>query len=290
MNMNISLRSSLSFLTLLLAFFVSPALAQELSVEQVIAKHRDAIAPAEKLSTVKNQMVLSDAKFTYRGSAIVSTGKGLILSEGDKTLWGMNFNSNDYPQDRFGFDGKDVRVGRPTPAAYRSLIGEFIYTNRVLLKDGLLGGVLSTSWALRSDRKAKYEVEGKKTIEGKETIVLSYSPRGGSDLGIKMYFDDKTFQHVRTEYSLVRAAAQGPSIDASANRPSTIYKLIEDFSGFTKAGDLTLPKTYRITYTRSGAAQEGSTQMPNRDAEWTFTITNVTVNEPLEAGSFKIDG
>jgi hypothetical protein len=262
--------------------------AQEITPEQLVARHRDSIGTKEALAAVKNQMVVTDARCTFSGSTVVLNGKGLILSEHEKNLWGMSFNSNDYPQERFGFDGKDVRVARTTPASGRSPLGDFLYTNTALLKGGLLGGALSSSWALLTDRKAKISVDGKKTIDGKDVIALSYSPKGG-DVNVKMYFDDKTYQHVRTEYSLVISATQGPSVDTSASRTSTIYKITETFSDFGKAGSLTLPRTYKILYSRSGDATTVLSRA-SREAQWVFAVTSVNFNQELEPGSFKVDG
>ncbi|MFN2412352.1 MAG: hypothetical protein ABR535_04760 [Pyrinomonadaceae bacterium] len=109
-----------------------------------------------------------------------------------------------------------------------------------MLKEGLLGGSLSTAWPLlHADRKAKIDYEGKKAINDKETIVLTYAPRGGSDLSIKLYFEEGTYRHVRSEYILVRAAAQGATVDTSAGQSGTIYRLVEDFSVFRKIGEMT---------------------------------------------------
>ncbi|HUR99373.1 MAG TPA: hypothetical protein VMZ26_15010 [Pyrinomonadaceae bacterium] len=264
--------------------------AQELTPEQLIARHRDSIGTKEALAAVKNQMVVADVRCVFSGSAAVLKGKGLILSEGDKSLWGMSFNSNDYPQEKFGFDGKEVRVAKPTPSAGRSPLGDFLFTYTPLLKGGVFGGTLSYSWALLTDRKAKMSVDGRKTIDGKGTIGMSYAPKGGSDVTVKMYFDEKTFQHVRTEYSLVISATQGSSIDASAGQTSTIIKVVETFSNFGKAGDLTLPRVYKITYTRTGSAGTTIDPRPNREAEWVFAVTNVNFNQELEAGMYKVDG
>ena len=289
--MKISLRGAF-VLPILLLLIVASASAQELTADQIIAKHLESIGPKDKLAAIKNQLIFSDATFTFKGAVVTLRGKALILSEGQKNLWGMNFNSNDYPVDRFGFDGKDVKVGRPTPGVSHSLIGDFIYNNRSILRDGLLGGTLSSSWALlSSDRKAKVSVEGKKVIDGKNLICLSYSAKGGGDVLVKMYFDEKTFRHVRTEYTVVRNAAIGTSgVDSSASQSTITYRVYEDFSDFTKMGDLTLPKTYKITYSRTGTDPVSIRQHSNRDAEWTFTVTNINFNQALEPGSFSIDG
>lgn len=288
--MKISLRNTSFFALLSVACSIYSVSAQEMTADQVIARHRAAIASKEKLTNVKNQMVLGDAKFTFKGSATVLNGKVLILSEGDKNLWGMTFNSIEYPQDRYAFDGKEVKIGRPNPSA-RSLLGEFLYNNRVLLKDGLMGGVLSSSWALLDDApRAKITYDGRKVVNGQSTHVLEYSPKGGSGATIKMYFDEKTLHHVRTEYTVVQAASQGATIDSSASRTAIIHRVTEDFSDFMKAGDLVLPKTYKITFARSGSASLATSNTANRDAEWEFTVTNVNFNQALEANSFNIDG
>jgi hypothetical protein len=288
--MKILLPSAVVFAVLMITASTFNVYGQEITPEQLIAKHRDSIGTKEALAAVKDMMVVSDARCVFTGSAAVLNGKALILSEGDKSLWGMSFNSNDYPQEKFGFDGKDVRVAKPTPSAGRSPLGDFLFTYPTLLKGGLLGGTLSSAWALKTERKAKISIDGKKTVDGKNTIALSYSPKGGSDVTVKMYFDDQTFQHVRTEYSLVISATQGSSIDTSASQTSTIIKVVETFSNFAKAGNLTLPKVYKIRYTRTGSAATVLDQRPNREVEWVFAVTNVNFNQALDAGAFKVEG
>jgi hypothetical protein len=279
------------FAVVLLICSIEQIGAQKISLEDVLVKHRESIGAKDKLEAIKNQLVLTDAQFTFKGSALVLRGKALILSAGGKSLWGMNFNSNDYPVDRFAFDGKDIRVGRPTPSS-RSLLGEFIFNNHSLLKNGLLGGTLSSSWALLNtdNKNAKISYEGIKTIDGKEALLLSYAPKGGSDVSVKIYFDPQSYRHIRTEYTLVRAAATGSTIDNSAGQSGTIYKITEDFSDFSKVSGITLPRTYKITYARSGTAAVTTFDKTNRDAEWTFTVISVGFNRELDQNSFNIDG
>ena len=272
------------------AFSSLAVLAQKAELTDVIAKHKASVGTPAELAAVKNQLIVSDAQFTFKGSTVVVAGKGLILSTGDRSLWAMNFTSNDYPQDRFGFDGKSVKVGKATPNA-KSLIGDFLENNRVILKDGLLGGTLSASWPLFNSnlRGAKIRPDGTKTINGKETIVLTYEPKGSSDLSIKLFFDADTSQHVRTEYLLLRAAGQGSNVDNSASQSGTIFRLTEEFSDYAKMGDLLLPSLYKITYSRTTTAGTATSQTTNRDAEWTFKVTDIGFNRELDAGSFSID-
>lgn len=274
----------------LIAAAIVPAVcfAQSIDSQDVITKHRNSIASRDAIAAVKNQLVLGDIQFTFKGSAQVISGKGLVLSAGDKVLWGMNFASNDYPQDRFAFDGKKANVGRATPTT-RSLLGDFLFRHDELLKHGLLGGTLSSSWVLLNDANiSRFSSGGRKTIDGKETVVLKYSPKGGSDLSIKMYFDAKNYQHVRTEHTFVRPPNQGPTVDTSAGQSGEIMELTEDFSNFKKLGDLTLPSTYKITFSRTGTAAGAAPHRTNRDAEWTFVVTDYGINRELDENSFKL--
>ncbi len=267
------------------AFSVS-ALAQKMNAEEVVAKHLESIGSKEKRAAVKNQFILSDIQFKIKGTPGTTLGKGIFLSEGDKNLFGFNLNSNDYPQERFGFDGKETRVGFSRPGV-RSALGGFILTYKYLLKEGLLGGTLLSSWSLLNTdaRKAKITYEGTKKIDGQEAHLLEYQLKNGSDLVIKMYFDEKNFRHLRTEYSRVIAARQGQSVDSSAGQTSEYYKLTETFSDFQSVNGLTIPKTYKIFYSFTGS----SAVRPNREMEWTFSVTNFSLNQQLDRNSFDID-
>ena len=173
--------------------------AQKLTAEEVISKHLDAVGSKEKRAAIKNQFILSDAQFQVKGSVATAVGKAIFLSAGEKNLWGLNLNSNDYPQERFAFDGKDTRIGYIRPGV-RSALGSFLFSNKELLREGLLGGVFLNSWSLLNteSRKAKISYEGTRKIDDQETHVLAYSPKSGADVTIKMYFDAKTFRNLRT--------------------------------------------------------------------------------------------
>jgi hypothetical protein len=263
--------------------------AQLTDPTQIVAKHRDSIGAESSLASVRNQLILSEARFTYGGNTNFIVGKFLLLSTSEKNLFGMNFTSNDYPQDRFGFDGKSVKVRRSTPTT-RSLIGDFLNNNPAILRSGLLGGTLSAGWPLLDLKLhgGKVKFQGTKTISGKEFLVLSYEPKGASDLTIKLFFEPGTFRHTRSEYTLVTAAAQGHTIDSSAGQSGTTFRLIEEFSNFAKMGGLTMPSSYKITYSRSSAAGTVTAGGGNRDAEWTFKVTDFGINRELDADAFDI--
>lgn len=278
----------------LLALFLIVSLtsvinAQKMAAQEIIAKHLESIGTKEKRGELKNRFLFADVQLVIKGTPTRIGGKGLVLSEGEKSLWGMNLNSNDYPQDRFGFDGKNTKVGFSKPGV-RSTLGGFIYSYPELLDESLLGGGLLSSWALLNPiiKNAKISVDGTKKIEGQETYVLSYMPKGGSDLSIKMFFDQKNFRHLRTEYSRVIAARQGGGIDNSAGQSSDRYRLIENFSDFEDMGGLMLPKIYKISYNQTGSGSIQLAANANREMEWTFKITNFAYNQKTDNTTFDI--
>ena len=205
-------------------------------------------------------------------------------------MWGINLNSNDYPTDKFSFDGKNAKIGYIRPG-FRSILGGFILAYDELLKDGLLGGTLASSWTLLNAdvRKPKISFEGTKKIDGRETLVLSYLPKGGSDLSIKMYFDKENYRHVRTEYNRVIAARQGATVDGSAGQGEDRYRLSEDFSNFQNMGGLTLPKTYKLFYSRTSSAALRLAQNSNQEIEYKFNLTNFSYNQQIDQNAFDIN-
>lgn len=282
---NLTLKSTTLFI-FTIVFSLIAVNAQKLTADEVVAKHLESIGSKDKRSAIKNQFIFSDVQFKIKGTPGTVLGKGVILSEGNKNLFGFNLDSNDYPQERFGFDGRETQVGFSRPGV-RSALGGFILTYKDLLKEGLLGGTLLSSWSLLNAdaRKAKIKYEGTKKVDGRDAHVLEYVPKNGSDLMIKMYFDEKNFRHLRTEYSRVISARQGQTVDSSASQTSEYYKLTETFADFQNLNGLTIPKTYKIFYSFTGS----SSIRPNREMEWTLSVTNFSLNQQLDQNSFNID-
>jgi hypothetical protein len=56
------------------------------------------------------------------------------------------------------------------------------------MKEGLLGGALTTNWMGLSPR-GKLSSNGTKKINGRDAYVLTYSRKGGGDLDVTLYFD-----------------------------------------------------------------------------------------------------
>lgn len=255
--------------------------AQKLTAQEIIAKHLESIGTAEKRSAFKSIVASGevDVKFITKKTQPTS-GRIVLASDGNKLFVGMNLNASDYPQERFIFDGDKSTVGLIRSGG-RSLLGNFVQGNTLLLSHGLLSGTLGSSWAFlnSAESKAKLTTAGTKKIEGRETYGISYLPKGGSDLNITMYFDKETFRHVRTEYSRTSSAAMGRTIDESARNRETRMKLIEDFADFKESVGITLPTKYKIFYSYAG-------QNDTTEIEWMCTISEFALNQNLDPGTF----
>lgn len=121
-------------LAVMLVFAVN-SYAQKMSAEDILAKHLESIGTKENRAQIKNQLVVGDVQIKIAGNTSIIAGKALIISAGEKNMWGMNLASNEYPQDRFAYNGKDTAVGFARPGAY-SDIGRFILSYREMLREG----------------------------------------------------------------------------------------------------------------------------------------------------------
>lgn len=273
------------FVLSVIFLFADSIFAQKMKAEDVLAKHLDSIGTSEARGATKSQIAVGGAeiKFTTKKTTPV-VGRIVIAAAGEKIFWGMNLNSTDYPSEKFSYDGKKAKVGY-TRTGVRSILGNFVLSNNTLLENGLLGGTLSHSWAMlnMANNKAKLSYDGTKKIDGKEAYVLGYSPKSGSDIDIKLYFDKETFRHVRTEYKRVSSAGIGSTPDASSRYSENRITLTEDFSDFKPEGGITLPHGYRILYSTTGTSS-GSTGI-----EFIFNLTEFAFNQNLAANTFDID-
>ena len=192
------------------------------------------------------------------------------------------------------FDGNKVTVGSPRPGSH-GYWGNFLLTYDNIVKQGLLGGVLSDSWPLLnfSNKKQSLEVRGTRKLNGKTAYEVEYIPRGTSDLKIVLLFDAETFQHVRSEYTRVISAGLGSSStlatgrtsgadEASARQRPTRYKMTEDFSDFKKEGGLSLPHSYKV-------GLEFDTRGGTFVGNWQMTLTDFAFNQPIPPQTFNAE-
>jgi hypothetical protein len=114
----------------------------------------------------------------------------------------LRFPAKEYPGEGFVSDGSKTLVTQITPDS-RSQLGQFIFENDFLLKEGLLFGSLSSAWALQhiSEKQPKLEVTGIKSINERQLYEMKYTPKKANPaIQTYLYFDPETFRHVRSQY------------------------------------------------------------------------------------------
>lgn len=288
----LSIARSASLLALLLCLTAPSAFAaagaaddkEKMKPEDVVAKHLESIGTAEARKAVRNLVASGTVIFQIRSGGKGQTGgASLIASEGGMNLFKMVFQASPtYPHELFSYDGKTFGAMHVRPGA-RSPLGEFFMTHDTVFKQGLIGGTLTTAWPLLNlpEKNPKLSYEGTKKIGDRQTHELRYTPRKGTDLKIKLFFDAETFQHVRTEYEHTLAAALGGRISTtgpSAGKNEVRYKLVEEFSAFKKEGGLNLPHTYKLALNVQGSVIVLQ--------DWTVELTQFAFNQKLNPKDF----
>ena len=257
--------------------------ADKLKPEEVVAKHLDALGKAEARATARGRLAVGTVTLTlHTPSTGHMGGRAVMASEGAKHMIGMAFEDSRYPQEKVGYDGDDVTTSFVRPGV-RSTLGDFLMSNKVIVKSGLLGGALSGAWPLLnlSERKAKLEYGGETKVGDRRAYELKYRPEGGSDLRISLFFDAQNFQHLRTEYTRVISSPMTAGPNAPPSQNETRYKMAEEFSDYREEGGLTLPHGYVIRL-------EFLTQRGSFKADWQFSLTQFLFNQQLAPDSFKV--
>jgi hypothetical protein len=259
---------------------------QKLTPAEVIAKHLEAIGPSDARVRASGKRIKGTCLLTVRqGGTGQVDGEAVMASQGNMNLITMTFNSPDYPYEALKYDGKNFVASQFRPG-FRTSLAQFFLTNDVLFKEGLIGGVLSTSWPLLSvqEKNPKLDYSGLKKINGKQMHALKYVPRKRSDLKITLFFDAETFQHVRSEYERTiyttdqqRIPGGGGALPTATGPRSSNARInaVEEFSDFRSEGGLNLPHTYKFQL---------SIQSEVRPAlvDWTFTLTDFNFGEVAE--------
>src|SRR5687767_9624404 len=179
------------------------AAGAELKPEGIIRSHLERVGPAGARAARQNSVAEGQAeiKFLVFGSGS-TTGGALFYTQGTKQRLTLTFNNQQYGGEDIVFDGQKFSVAYADTHSY-SPLGQFLHTFNGIIKEGLLGSVLSTAWPLfeASVRGAKVQYAGLEPAGEVKRHRLDYRMRrGGSDVAINLFFDEKTFRHVRTDY------------------------------------------------------------------------------------------
>ena len=270
------------------------------SPEQLVAEHVKAIGEQAVLSQVKSITFvgISDVNFILGMSGQMS-GNAILVSEGSQIGVIMRFQDINYPGEYFAYDGKAVTVSHMKPGL-KSPIADFLYRYNKIMKNGMLGGVLSTAWPLLdiAGKKPRSMKVGKTKVEGIELYELEYRPRDDhGDMKIRMYFDPQTYRHVRTEYKVrtdndvTGGVVSSPFQDGDVRdmaiadvRGESYYTLTEKFDDFKKVGAMMLPHSYEFDYMIDGNNQSGFI------AKWKMNALEIGFNVPnIDEDFFKAE-
>ena len=282
---------------------MAAAADQQLTLQQVIAKHLASIGTPEALAKVQTRVAEGRSKFENVNAGGYIEGKATVASLAANNRLVMKFPKPDYPGEDMITDGNKVQVfGRPQ----RSALGFFIYNQGTpLLTEGLLEGTLSTAWPLLDPklRSAKVTYNGLKTIDGQQLHEVRYEPKKRTDIEIRLYFSKDDFRHVLTIANLTvsprlvsnvspDAALQGGTIGPltaamssgpeAANAAQSVirYRIEERFSDFAQFDGMTFPTTFQIRYDLEGQRQAHQ--------RYTTTIKDVINTVSLDPHSFEI--
>ena len=251
----------------------------KLTPEELVNRHIRSIGTVEAIQKVQNRALNGTVVATTKlGRAGTMSGKASILSKGPKTRLGIVIDVPDYPSEQFTFDGNRTAAGSMRPEVHAPL-SEFVHLNGILMREGLIGGVLTTAWPLLdlANRKPLLSYGGLKKVDGKQYETLKYKPnKGAMAANVTLFFDPETFRHVRTQYGVENAGGTGtitPGGGGGQTASLTRVQVVEEFGDFKEKDGLQLPHSYTIRYSGDTA---GGTLL----ATWTVTVTALDHNNP----------
>lgn len=278
-NLRLSVVMAVALLCCALAF---PNTSEKIKVEEVVARHLASIGTPEALSSAKTRVLMGEVKAQLKltNVPVDISGPAQFASTGDKFMLAMIFNSNNYPHEKLGYDGEKLTLGTLTSGG-RTPLGNFLLSQEVIFKQGLMGGVLSSAWPLLSfdPQKPNLSYSGTEKLNGRPAHKLKF--RNSGNLQISLFFDAETFQHFRTQYEYVIPARQGATPELSASQRDSRYKLVEEFSDFQPTNNLVLPHRYTIKLT---IELPEKTQM----MEWAITFQQFAFNLAIEPQVFNL--
>jgi hypothetical protein len=273
-------------LTFSLAGLIHSAHAADTKPEEIVAKHLDSIGTAEARGAVTSRAVQGTLRFKILvGGSGESVGSWGRASDHSKSRFVMRFGHGNWRGEEFITDGEKASYAAATASHQYSDFAKFVSGQNFIVKEGWLGGELSTSWALANldPNRGKLTYLGLKKVGGHELQTLEYVSKSGTGLSVKLYFDPETYHHVRTVYTVVAIPSGVPyGIVTSAEQQQLRFTIEEIFSDFKTENGITLPRHYDLQYTEE--LQSGSTHL----YDWDMTADVLHDNVGLDPGNFQI--
>lgn len=285
---------------------ISSARSQEhVTAEDVLQRHLDSIGTAAVRDAMKSRVVEATASYrVLQGGSGQFDGKAVVASAGRQLHMLLKISAPQFEGERFISNGQKIGVEGTYPGKDRSEFGNFLYSEDAPLREGLLGGVLTTAWPLLDWRahQGQLHYEGPKNVGGTNLLVMAYRPGGRNGLEITLYFDPSSYRHVRSVYSeeepvgistsrqsdIARASSTIPTKRGMiVDRPNawlspSRWKIEEQFSNFKTVDGLTLPAHYDLRFEE--LRPNGSKMIVQYDVNTTRVMNNI----PVDARNFQI--
>ena len=235
--MSTVLRGRIAGVALFLSAVSALMSGAEMKTEDVVARHLVSIGTAEVRSAAKSRIVQGTSRFKMLvGGGGELQGTSALVSEGRKAVVMIKLANTDYRGEQFVTDGDKVSVAATTSNHRRSSFGEFVHSQDQIVRQGLIGGALTTAWALShlDENKATLSFDGEKKADGRPAYQLTYHSRKNDDITVHLYFDSESYRHVMTTYAITLASGLAPNAGAGAadvtqsSRQKEIRYTIED--------------------------------------------------------------
>jgi len=239
--------------------------AEKLKPEEVVQRHLEAVSP--DAGRFGARVVRGACRLSARQVGGGSLAGRFVLSAAPPaSRLVFDFGTNDYGSEVLAFDGQAVDVGfSKKQSGRRSALATFVATNEVIVRDGLLGGVLNGSWALAAlaERGAKVSYDGLKKLDDVELHRLKYrAKKGQGELQVTVWLEPDTFRHVATVYAQSRTQDMVSDPTQSSKQSDVYFRLEERFSDFKSVSGLALPSKWTIRYEASS----------NTTVEWKYEL------------------
>jgi len=257
---------------LTLAAITTAQTAQKMTPEDLVKLHIQALTagvavPRDQARDVKGTV----AAIAPARAAGLLPGTFRLSSGATNARLNLHFGTDLYEGETFTFEGDKVDIANAQPrTGSRSAVGNFVARNRVIVSEGLIGGVLNARWPLldTAARKPKLAYDGLKTLAGRELHRLRYRAKDNQgSLEVELYFDPATYRHVASVYATSQSQQLGATPELSSQQGDMYFRIEERFGRFEQVGGVTLPKTWSLRFERSG----------NTANEWKYDMTVQTV-------------
>lgn len=227
-----------------------------LTPEEVVARHLEALGQAPASAARPRVLEGACRMQIRRGGAADIGGRTRFSSEGGHVRIDLKFDHSDYWGESFSYNGDKVEIGFIQPVR-RSPLGNFMSAYDAILKEGLVGGVLSTAWPLLdvAGHRAKLKYDGIKKLDGRPVHQLRYQmARGQGDMTVLISLEADTYLHVGTVYSLRLKPGMSQNIEDTAGQVDVYLRMEESFGDYVALEGLHLPRRWSLKYETGGGA------------------------------------